>query len=139
MGPSGAGKTTLLSLLIGRTANNQNGITTKGQIFANDQPINAEKLSKICSFVMQEDILLGTLTPRESLMFVANLKMQTSQEEKIERVDTIINMLQLQSCQHTLVILKHCCFDLFITLPKIGGSSLKGISGGERKRTSIGN
>jgi len=43
---------------------------------------------------MQEDILLQTLTPRESLMFVANLKMHGKSEEfKIERVNKIIEML----------------------------------------------
>ena len=52
---------------------------------------------------------------------MANLKYR-DQDVKLKRVDESIKTLKLQRCQHSL----------------IGGTYNKGISGGERKRTSIG-
>jgi len=62
------------------------------------------------------------MTVRECLGFAAKLKLQGTLEEKLERVDEIIKDLRLTKCQNT----------------KIGGSLVKGVSGGERKRTAIG-
>ncbi|KAJ1259842.1 hypothetical protein BS78_10G187100 [Paspalum vaginatum] len=46
-----------------------------------------------------------------------------SKQQKRDRVDAIITELNLERCRHT----------------KIGGAFVRGVSGGERKRTSIGN
>lgn len=73
-------------------------------------------------YVQQDDILFQTMTVRECLIFAAKLKLKGTSEEKLERVDEVIKDLRLTKCQNT----------------KIGGSLIKGISGGERKRTSIG-
>lgn len=54
-------------------------------------------------------------------MFAANLKLNRSKEEKKNIVNTLIKRLKLEKCQNT----------------RIGGIFTKGISGGERKRTSI--
>jgi ABC-type multidrug transport system ATPase subunit len=62
------------------------------------------------------------LTVRECLTFSAKLKLNGPLEDKIRRVDEIIDELRLNKCQNT----------------KIGGPLVKGVSGGERKRTSIG-
>jgi ABC-type multidrug transport system ATPase subunit len=62
------------------------------------------------------------MTVRECLEFAAKLKLQGSYEEKMYRVEEIIKELRLNKCQNT----------------KIGGPLVKGVSGGERKRTSIG-
>ena len=59
---------------------------------------------------------------RECLEFAAKLKLPGTLESKMKRVDQIINEIRLNKCQNT----------------KIGGPLLKGVSGGERKRTSIG-
>lgn len=48
--------------------------------------------------------------------------MKGTLESKLERVDALIKKLRLTKCQNT----------------KIGGPLVKGVSGGERKRTSIG-
>lgn len=45
-----------------------------------------------------------------------------SKEEKLQRVEEVISELNLNSCANT----------------KIGNALVRGISGGERKRTSIG-
>lgn len=62
------------------------------------------------------------MTVRECLEFAAKLKLPGSLDSKLARVDTIIAELRLSKCANT----------------KIGGPLIKGVSGGERKRTSIG-
>lgn len=66
--------------------------------------------------------MFQTLTVRECLEFAAKLKLTGTLESKIQRVDNIISELRLNKCEGT----------------KIGGPLVKGVSGGERKRTSIG-
>jgi ABC-type multidrug transport system ATPase subunit len=62
------------------------------------------------------------MTVRECLEFAAKLKLKGTVESKMQRVDELIAELRLNKCQGT----------------KIGGPLVKGVSGGERKRTSIG-
>jgi ABC-type multidrug transport system ATPase subunit len=62
------------------------------------------------------------MTVRECLEFSAKLKLPGTTAEKIAKVDEIIMDLKLNKCQDTF----------------IGGTLIKGVSGGERKRTSIG-
>jgi ABC-type multidrug transport system ATPase subunit len=62
------------------------------------------------------------MTVRECLIFSAKLKLNIPEKEQMKRVDGIIEDLRLQKCENVF----------------IGGPMLKGISGGERKRTSIG-
>ena len=62
------------------------------------------------------------MSVRECLTFAAKLKLKGSNDEKIRRVDSILEELRLTKAQNT----------------KIGGPLVKGVSGGERKRTSIG-
>jgi ATP-binding cassette subfamily G (WHITE) protein 2 len=78
----------------------------------------------IVGYVVQDDIISGTLTVRENLMFSANVRLpdEISDEERRTRVDKIIKDLGLESCENT----------------SVGTESIRGISGGERKRTCIG-
>jgi ABC-type multidrug transport system ATPase subunit len=62
------------------------------------------------------------MTVRECFEFAAKLKLKGSHESKIKRVDDLIATLKLFKAQNTL----------------IGGALVKGISGGERKRTAVG-
>ena len=62
------------------------------------------------------------MTVRECLDFAAKLKLKGTEKEKVERVEEIVKELRLNKCQNT----------------KIGGPLVKGVSGGERKRCSIG-
>ncbi len=71
---------------------------------------------------MQEDALLGMLTPRECFLFAARLTLNLDKKQMDERVEELIVDLGLTACANT----------------KIGNTFIKGISGGERKRTSIG-
>ena len=65
---------------------------------------------------------MATLTPYEAFIFVANLKIKGSKENKVKRVEDLLSELKLDDCKNTM----------------IGDNFMKGISGGERKRTSIG-
>ncbi|PNX93035.1 ABC transporter G family member 26-like protein [Trifolium pratense] len=115
MGPSGSGKTTLLSVIGGRL-NNDN---VKGKITYNDVPYSPA-LKRRIGFVPQEDVLFPQLTVEETLIFSAFLRLPTNmtKQQKYARLENTIKDLGLERCRHT----------------KIAG----GISGGERKRTSIG-
>ncbi|KAG6637842.1 hypothetical protein I3843_11G201000 [Carya illinoinensis] len=118
MGPSGSGKTTLLKVIGGRLLDN-----VEGKITYNDIPYNAAVKRRI-GFVTQDDVLFPQLTVEETLVFAAFLRLPSniSQQQKYARVEMIVKELGLERCRHT----------------RIGGGFVKGISGGERKRTSIG-
>lgn len=76
------------------------------------------------AYVAQEDILYADLTVRETLLYSALLKLpwSISYREKREIVDHLIQMLGLEAARNT----------------RIGGTLLRGISGGEKRRVSIG-
>jgi len=59
-----------------------------------------------CIFYFQDDIVMGTLTVRENLMFSANLRLpdSLSRKEKRHRVEETIQELGLTSCANTKVI-----------------------------------
>ncbi|CAD8074209.1 unnamed protein product [Paramecium primaurelia] len=120
LGSSGAGKTSLLNILACRIAQTHH-VRLTGKVMANLNEYSPETFSSFAAYVMQNDVLFETLTPREAFQFVANLKF-VSEDEKNHHVDEVIKTMKLERCQNTM----------------IGGLTLKGISGGERKRTSIG-
>ncbi|XP_061965526.1 ABC transporter G family member 22-like isoform X3 [Populus nigra] len=120
MGPSGSGKTTLLNLLGGRL----NQPTVGGAITYNDGPHSKFLKSRI-GFVTQDDILFPHLTVKETLTYAALLRLPKtlSKQQKQKRAMDVIYELGLERCQDTV----------------IGGSFVRGVSGGERKRVCIGN
>lgn len=75
------------------------------------------------AYVTQENVLLGTLTVRETITYSAHLRLPTSltKQEVNDIVDATITDMGLQDCSHRL----------------IGNWHLRGISGGEKKRLSI--
>ena len=74
MGASGAGKTTLLNILACRINPSEGG-----KLYANNMPYNYELFGEFANYVMQSDVLMQTLTVRETLMFAARLKMNASE------------------------------------------------------------
>lgn len=120
MGPSGSGKTTLLNLLGGRI--NQPNIG--GLITYNDRPYSKFLKSRI-GFVTQDDVLFPHLTVKETLTYAALLRLPKTltKQQKEKRAMDVIYELGLERCQDTM----------------IGGSFVRGVSGGERKRVCIGN
>ncbi|XP_011042541.1 PREDICTED: ABC transporter G family member 22 isoform X2 [Populus euphratica] len=120
MGPSGSGKTTLLNLIGGRL----NQTTVGGALTYNDQPYSKFLKSRI-GFVTQDDVLFPHLTVKETLTYAALLRLPKTltEEQKQKRAIDVIYELGLERCQDTM----------------IGGSFVRGVSGGERKRVCIGN
>ena len=121
IGASGAGKTTLLNFLSGREIS-QNLEKTGGIFINGENKDNIRNFSSLSAYVQQDDILFQTMTVRECLEFAAKLKLPGSMANKIARVNILIHDLKLTKCANT----------------RIGGPLVKGVSGGERKRTSIG-
>jgi len=119
IGASGAGKTTLLNYLSRKIESKTLEVT--GEVLLNKTQIDNDKFALISSYVMQDDILEETMTPLEIIMFTAKLKLNLPTKEIEYRVKKMINDLNLNKCQNTAV----------------GGKLIRGISGGERKRTSI--
>uniref|UniRef100_A0A0E0K8Z2 ABC transporter domain-containing protein n=1 Tax=Oryza punctata TaxID=4537 RepID=A0A0E0K8Z2_ORYPU len=121
MGPSGSGKTTLLSILGGRVAG---AGAVEGCVSYNDEPYS-KSLKRRIGFVTQDDVLFTHLTVKETLTYAALLRLPRTmtRQEKEERAMDIIYELGLERCQDTM----------------IGGSFVRGVSGGERKRVCIGN
>ena len=95
----------------------------RGSMRVNGQPFTGHKMKKISGFVFQDDVILDTMTVREAIFMAALLRLPQSftLAQKRVRVDEIISLLHLQKAQDTVV----------------GSALLKGISGGERKRTAI--
>ncbi|GFQ02783.1 ABC transporter g family member 15 [Phtheirospermum japonicum] len=118
MGPSGSGKSTLLDALAGRLSRN---IVMTGNILLNGQKRRLDY--GVVAYVTQEDVLLGTLTVRETLNFSAHLRLPSSmtRSEVKAIVEGTIMEMGLQDCADR----------------QIGNWQLRGISGGEKKRLSI--
>lgn len=121
MGPSGSGKTSLLNILAQRQGLSA-GCRYGGNITSNSRKVETSDFGKFGAFVQQDDILVETMTPKESLEFSASLRVNLPPEERVIKVQKLIERLGLLGAQNT----------------RVGGMMLKGISGGERKRTSIG-
>uniref|UniRef100_A0A7N0TI22 ABC transporter domain-containing protein n=1 Tax=Kalanchoe fedtschenkoi TaxID=63787 RepID=A0A7N0TI22_KALFE len=117
MGPSGSGKSTLLDSLAGRLSSN---VVMTGDILINGKK---RRQDGIVAYVTQEDVLLGTLTVRETITYSALLRFPNSMSrQEIDGIveGTILEM-GLQDCADRM----------------IGTWHLRGVSGGEKKRVSI--
>lgn len=119
IGPSGSGKSTLLNALSGRLQ----GHGFSGTVLANGERLNKSVLRRT-GFVTQDDVLYLHLTVRETLIFCALLRLPKSlnRKEKISVAESVISELGLEKCKNTI----------------IRNSFIRGVSGGERKRISIG-
>ncbi|XP_034688412.1 ABC transporter G family member 12-like isoform X2 [Vitis riparia] len=116
MGPSGSGKSTLLDSLAGRLSRN---VIMTGSVRINGQ----RRLHGGIAYVTQHDVLLGTLTVKETLTYSAHLRLPTTmtKEEVNDIVEETILEMGLQNCANGF----------------IGNWHIRGISGGEKKRLSI--
>jgi ABC-type multidrug transport system ATPase subunit len=117
MGPSGAGKTSLLDTLAGRKTV---GYIT-GNILINGFPMGQSSVRHLSAYVSQEDVLLATLTVRETLQMAADLQIAASRAQREREVDKVLAALDLNGCADRYV----------------GGQFIRGVSGGQKRRTSI--
>ncbi|XP_057762489.1 ABC transporter G family member 14 [Arachis stenosperma] len=118
LGPSGSGKTTLLTALGGRLTGK-----LSGKITYNNNPFSGS-IKRRTGFVAQDDVLYPHLTVTETLFFTALLRLPKTltRDEKVHHVERVISELGLTRCRSSM----------------IGGPLFRGISGGEKKRVSIG-
>ncbi|KAL8961896.1 MAG: hypothetical protein Q9183_005239, partial [Haloplaca sp. 2 TL-2023] len=118
MGASGAGKSTFVNVLMGKIAHT--GGTTK----INGVQGDIKKYKKIIGYVPQDDIVLPELTVRENILHSARIRLPSNWTDgQIQKhVDILISCLQLAHVKDSLV----------------GSAAKPVISGGQRKRVSIG-
>ncbi|XP_023567018.1 ATP-binding cassette sub-family G member 8 isoform X2 [Octodon degus] len=121
IGSSGCGRASLLDVITGR---DHGGRMCSGQIWINGQPSTSRLVRKCVAHVRQHDQLLPHLTVRETLAFVAQMRLPRSfsQAERNKRVEDVIAELRLRQCADT----------------RVGNTYVRGVSGGERRRVSIG-
>ncbi|XP_069574132.1 broad substrate specificity ATP-binding cassette transporter ABCG2-like [Brachyistius frenatus] len=119
MGATGSGKSSFLDVLAARK--DPAGLSGEVLIDGAPQPPNFKCLS---GYVVQDDVVMGTLTVRENFSFSAALRLPSTvtQEEKERKVNKLIGELGLGRVADS----------------RVGTQLIRGISGGERKRTNIG-
>ncbi|RLM65653.1 ABC transporter G family member 5 [Panicum miliaceum] len=115
VGPSGAGKSTLLEILAGRLSPSP----PPDLLLIDGAATASADLRRVSGYVTQRDVLFPLLTVRETLLFSARLRLGAALPAKDmdARVDTLLDDL---------------------TLRRVAATRIKDLSGGERRRVSIG-
>ncbi|XP_050207319.1 ABC transporter G family member 10-like [Mercurialis annua] len=117
-GPSGAGKTTLLEILAGIIPPSR----VSGHVLVNEQPMNAKCFRRLSGYVSQDEALFPLLTVEETLLYSARLRLRGGFGVARYRVKEVMRELGLEHVGDV----------------RIGNESNRGISGGEKRRVSIG-
>lgn len=115
MGPSGAGKSSMLDVLADRVKAQIGGVQ-----WLNGEYKTELKLKELSKYVQQEESLLGALTVAE--VFEQASMFYQPGPNRAELVDAVIEMLGLTNQRNT----------------KIGDIFFRGLSGGQRRRVSLG-
>ncbi|KAJ3672534.1 hypothetical protein LUZ60_007255 [Juncus effusus] len=113
-------KSTLIDALANRIMRESLG----GSITLNQDHLDSRLLKVISAYVQQDDLLYPMLTVKETLTYAAELRLPRSmtKETKKQRVNDLIKDLSLERATNTI----------------IGDEMHRGVSGGERRRVSIG-
>lgn len=121
MGPSGSGKTTLLNALAGRLPYAK-AIALSGEICVNGKSITEGNHTP--AYVTQDDLFFSQLTVKETLQMAAKMRLPADMDEseRVAFVEALIRRLGLVGVTETAV----------------GNDKTRGISGGEKKRLSLG-
>lgn len=138
MGPPGCGKSTFLKALSGLL--NTSGATLDGNVTYNGMTAADGKflVPKLVDYINETDVHSEILTVKETLMFAWKactggvpmeqlgspqaVEMFKQVAESGRMVQDVLTVLGLRSCQDTVV----------------GGNMLKGISGGQKRRVTLG-
>ena len=119
VGPSGSGKTTFLNFLACRQ-NNSQMFKNHCDYYLNNTAIkDVNAFKNIIGYVLQEDVMECRNTPRQLFTYYAKLRGHADPAKTAQRV---IDVMYLRKCADTVV----------------GDVFNRGLSGGEKKRTSIG-
>ncbi|KAM5348133.1 hypothetical protein ACJ41O_007957 [Fusarium nematophilum] len=118
MGGSGAGKSTFVNVLMGKTSN------TGGIVAVNNTPGKMKRYKKLTGYVPQDDIVLPELTVYENIVHSARIRLPRNwKKADVEaHVESVIDCLELSHVRNS----------------RVGSVGKPVISGGQRKRVSIG-
>ena len=120
LGSSGSGKTTMLDLIGMRQGPE---VIVDGEIYIGDEPQSRELVKRVLGYVMQDDYCLPHLTVRETFSYVAQMRLpKDMQKDAAENVERVISELGLRH----------------VADMRVGNDAVRGISGGERRRVSVG-
>lgn len=111
-GPSGCGKTTLLNALAGWLQRS----VVSGSITVNGQNREESTWSCILGYVEQVNNINSVFTVRKNMEIIASMKIAGSQNARDDKINQLLQSLQLEDCSETIVQL---------------------ISGGQKKRLAI--
>jgi ABC-type multidrug transport system ATPase subunit len=122
MGPSGAGKSTVLHALAGRIKESQQLTRLQGNRYLNSQPVAGNSMLPV-AFVEQDVNFFPHMTVQETLEFRVHLQLGSllSRRARQGMVHDLMQQVGLLASKDTIV----------------GNASVRGLSGGERKRLSI--
>ncbi|EXB40953.1 ABC transporter G family member 5 [Morus notabilis] len=116
VGPSGAGKSSLLEILAGKIS------PQSGSVLVNGKSMDKARFKRTSGYVTQKDMLFPLLTVEETLMFSAKLRLGLPQPHLASKVKSLLQELGLSH----------------VAGARVGDDRVRGISGGERRRVSIG-
>ncbi|KAK3303722.1 uncharacterized protein B0T15DRAFT_560977 [Chaetomium strumarium] len=118
MGGSGAGKSTFVNVLMGRVEG------ARGNITINGVPDKLQRYKKLIGHVPQDDIVLPDLTVYENILHSARIRLPRAwgDDDIRAHVDSVVRCLELSHVKDSMV----------------GSVGKLSISGGQRKRVSIG-
>lgn len=118
MGASGAGKSTFVNVLMGKHSH------TGGVTKINGCAGVSSKYKKVIGYVPQDDVVLPELTVRENILHSARVRLPSdwSDKDTQRHVELVLRCLQLSHVQSS----------------RVGSTAAPVVSGGERKRVSIG-
>ncbi|KAK6223271.1 hypothetical protein LQW54_000388 [Pestalotiopsis sp. IQ-011] len=118
MGGSGAGKSTFVNVLMGKTNH------TGGSVAINGIPGKLKRYKKLIGYVPQDDVVLPELTVYENILHSARIRLPRTWKDAdvVSHVNAVIDCLELSHVRDSLV----------------GTVGKPVISGGQRKRVSIG-
>lgn len=118
MGGSGAGKSTFVNVLMGKITR------TKGLVAVNGIPGRISRYKKVIGYVPQDDIVLPEFTVYENILHSAQIRLPRtwSRNDIVAHVNAVIDCLELSHVRDS----------------RVGTVGKPIISGGQRKRVSIG-
>lgn len=116
MGGSGAGKSMLLDALADRLS-----MPVRGQVHLFGLPKASERFRGMARYVQQDDVMYASLTTKETLEYAASFAGVPSTKLR-EVVDKALQVLGLETAANI----------------RVGGRFFRGLSGGQRRRLSVG-